>query len=80
MKGLKNNLIYISQIYDKGYDTYFEKDMCGILDNDNDEFLVKGLRTNNKGFVIKSTKHELDACNVAQKDGVDIRRMCISYN
>lgn len=65
MKGLKNNLIHISQIYDKGYGMYIEKDMCGIMDMDSNEFLIKGLRTSNKGFAMKSIKHELNACNVA---------------
>lgn len=51
---------------------YFEKDICEIKDKDSDEFLVKGLRTRNKGFVIKPNKHELDACNMSQKDETNL--------
>lgn len=48
------------------------KDMCEIKDKGSNKFLVKGLRTSNKCFVIEPNKHELDACSMYQKDETNI--------
>lgn len=47
---------------------YPVKVKCENKDKGSDEFLVKGLRTSNKCFVIEPNRHELDAYNMSQKD------------
>jgi hypothetical protein len=47
VKGLKHNLISISQLCDKGYKVSFSKDCCMIEHNDNKNYVLKGRRENN---------------------------------
>lgn len=51
---------------------FFMKDRCEVNNKGSDEFLVKGLRKSNKCFVIEPNKHELDVCNMSQKDETNL--------
>ena len=42
VRGLKHNLLSISQLYDKGYKIIFEKDACLIYDINMKDILFKG--------------------------------------
>ena len=47
VRGLKHNLLSISQLCDKGYKYVFEKDACLIYDTNMKDILFKGFRNNN---------------------------------
>ena len=47
VKGLKYNLLSISQLCDKNYKIVFEKDCCMIYDMDMSSLLFKGIRKKN---------------------------------
>src|SRR4051812_37153834 len=47
VKGLKHNLISISQLCDKGYSVSFSKESCTIRNDDNKDDVFKGLRVSN---------------------------------
>ena len=70
VKGLKHNLLSISQLCDKGYNVRFECDAC-IISDANDLVIFRGIRKNNVYELYLSElsscdEHCLVACNDAQ--------------
>ena len=64
VKGLKHNLLSISQLCDKGYKVQFEKKKCIILDRDMKTILFSGFRKHNIYFLSMS-KYVREICLIA---------------
>lgn len=56
MKGLKQSLVSISQLCDKGYTLQFGKDECIIKNHEGGRILVEGMRTRDNCYVIEPYK------------------------
>jgi hypothetical protein len=56
--GLKNNILSVSQIYDRGCEVTFTVNNCKIKTTNTRELLAKGVRTENNVFVLKEDKEK----------------------
>lgn len=68
VKGLKHNLISISQICDKGYGVHFVKDKYEIKDKQGRKTFVVGLRTSDNYYIIEPTKDNLRTCLISHSE------------
>ena len=68
VKGLKHNLLSISQLCDKGYKMVFEQDKCYAFNKDGAK-LVEGIRKRNI-YIIKPDKVDNACCLLSMNDFV----------
>ena len=71
VKGLKHNLLSISQLCDKGYKVHFEKKKCTIYDCDMKTILFSGFRKHNIYFLSMS-KHVREICLFANTSNTNL--------
>jgi hypothetical protein len=65
--GLKNNLLRVNQVCDKGCEVTFTANNCGIKTVNTGELLAKGARTENNVYVMKEDKEK---CHLSKLDEI----------
>ena len=63
--GLKNNLLSVSQMCDKGCQVVFNSKECKIKSVSSGQLVAKGIRTKNNVYALKEEKEE---CHLSKYD------------